>query len=242
MYRFGRVVMICVMLASLFLAGPAGMAPRVAAAPAAPVRLRIGVTADGIVQLTPSDLAAAGVDLAICRPAHVRHEQHGPARGDPGHGRGGWQVSTQQDHVLFFGQKFRGTQIEEKYTDERVYWLDIGGAAGPRIPDVDAVPQGDLTPPQDVAATVHAEQNTTWWALHCIACLDTQDTWFWASMQPLPGQPVVATLPYVVPDPAPGYPAEFRLEEIGRITGTQRHAWHHRCRERSSGDQRRMGG
>ena len=62
--------------------------------------------------------------------------------------------------VLFFGQKFRGTQFQEKYTDERVYWLDIGGTAGPRIADVDATPQGDLTPPQDVAATVHAEEDT----------------------------------------------------------------------------------
>ena len=43
------------------------------------------------------------------------------------------------DFVEFFGQKFRSTlsdlldrQMEEKYTDEQVYWLDIGGAAGPR--------------------------------------------------------------------------------------------------------------
>ena len=63
MYRVGRLVMICVLLATLFLTGPAGMTPRVAAAPAS-VRLRIGVTADGIVRLAPSDLATAGVDPA----------------------------------------------------------------------------------------------------------------------------------------------------------------------------------
>ena len=47
--------------------------------------------------------------------------------------------------------------MEEKYTDERVYWLDIGGAAGPRIADLAAVPQNDPNPPADFATTVHAE-------------------------------------------------------------------------------------
>ena len=37
------------------------------------------------------------------------------------------------DRLSFFGQKFRGTEFQEKYTDERVYWLEIGGTAGPRI-------------------------------------------------------------------------------------------------------------
>ncbi len=52
------------------------------------------------------------------------------------------------DTITFFGQKFRGTEFQEKYTDERVYWLEAGGTAGPRIADVDATPREDLTPPQ----------------------------------------------------------------------------------------------
>ena len=85
------------------------------------------------------------------------------------------------DLLTFFGQKFRGTEFQEKYTDERVYWLDIGGTAGPRIADVDATPQGDLTPPQDVAATVHAEQDYALdSALDHVSLVNvTQDTWFW---------------------------------------------------------------
>ena len=158
MYRAGRLVMICILLATLFLTGPAGMAPRVAAAPAAPVRLRIGVTIDGIVQLTPSDLATAGVDLASVDPRTFAMSSMGQPVAIQVTGEADGKFDP-EDRVLFFGQKFRGTQFEEKYTDERVYWLDIGGAAGPRIADVDATPQGDLTPPQDVAATVHAEQD-----------------------------------------------------------------------------------
>jgi hypothetical protein len=217
MYRAGRLVMICILLATLFLAGLAGIPPRVAAA--ATIRLLIGVNTDGIVQLTPSDLAAAGVDPAAVDPNTFAMSSMGQSVAIRVTGEADGKFDP-QDRVTFFGQKFRGTQMEEKYTDERVYWLEIGGAAGPRIPDVDAVPQGDLTPPQDVAATVHAEQNTTWWALHCIACLDTQDTWFWASMHALTGQPLAAALPYVVPDPAPGYKAGFRLEEISRNAGS----------------------
>ena len=93
--------------------------------------------------------------------------------------------STATDQVLFFGQKFRGTEFQEKYTDERVYWLDIGGTAGPRIAAVDATPQGDLTPPQDVAATVRAEQDTIWIPLCTLSLVNiTQDTLFWKRLQP----------------------------------------------------------
>ena len=35
--------------------------------------------------------------------------------------------------------------MEEKYTYEQVYWLDIGGTAGPRVTDVTGTPQGNLT-------------------------------------------------------------------------------------------------
>ena len=106
--------------------------------------------------------------------------------------------------------------MDQKYTDERVYWLDIGGTAGPRISDVDATPQGNLTPPTDFATTVRAEQSNVWWTLHCL-CLDTQDTWFWDRLQPIgAGAGVTRTFPYTVPYPAPGLPATMRLEEISR--------------------------
>ena len=49
--------------------------------------------------------------------------------------------------------------MEEKYTDEQVYWLDIGGATGLRVTDVPAAPQGNLTPPTSYPTTVHAEVN-----------------------------------------------------------------------------------
>jgi hypothetical protein len=179
------------------------------------VRLRVGVMTDGIVRLTPADLAAAGVDPAtvdprtfalnsLGQPVAIRVAGEADGRFDPG------------DFVEFFGERFRGPEMDQKYTDERVYWLDGGGAPGPRIPDVDATPQGNLTPPADFATTLHAEQSNFWWTLHTLA-MDTQDSWFWDRLQPQrTGRGITHTLPYPVPDPAPGFTATLRLEEISR--------------------------
>ena len=125
------------------------------------------------------------------------------------------------DLLTFFGQKFRGTEFQEKYTDERVYWLDIGGTAGPRIADVDATPHGDLTPPQDVAATVHAELDAIIYRLYTTSLVNvTQDTWFWEELQPTPLEPVTATVGYTVPDPAPGAAATFRLRQFAKYSNS----------------------
>jgi hypothetical protein len=180
-----------------------------------PTRVRIGVTTDGIVRVTRGDLTAAGVDVAtvdprtfalssLGQPVAMRVSGEADGRFDPG------------DEILFFGQRFRGPEMDQKYTDERVYWLDIGGTAGPRILDIPAPPQYNLTPPADFATTVRAEQNNLWWTLHTLS-LDTQDTWFWDRLQPIgAGAGVTRTFPYTVPYPAAGFPATLRLEEISR--------------------------
>ena len=105
------------------------------------------MTVDGIVQVTPSDLSAAGVDPATVDPRTFAMSSMGQPVAIQVTGEADGQFDD-ADAFTFFGQKFRGTEFQEKYTDERVYWLDIGGTAGPRIADVDATPQGDLTPPQ----------------------------------------------------------------------------------------------
>ena len=186
-----------------------------AAAPVAVTRLRIGVVTDGIVRLTPADLTAAGVSVASVDPGTFALSSQGQSvalhvtGGSNGHFNTG-------DSIEFFGQRFRGAEMDQKYTDENVYWLDFGGTPGPRIPEVSAAPQNNLTPPASFATTVHAEQNMLWWPLHGLD-LDTQDTWFWDRLQPLgAGQGLTHTLTYTVPDPAAGYTATLRLEEVSR--------------------------
>jgi len=207
-----HLAVVAAVLAGLLASAPLERA--LAASAATSVRLRIGVTSDGIVQVTGSDLAAAGVDLASVDPrtfalasmgASVAITVSNEASG----------VFGPADRILFFGQKFRGTEFEEKYTDERIYWLDIGGAAGPRIANLDATPQGDLKAPNDNAATVHAEVNMYWAPLWTTALVNvTQDTWFWHKLQPLTSNPITATANYTVPDPAPGTGAVFRLMQF----------------------------
>ena len=105
---------------------------------------------------------------------------------------------------------------------ERVYWLDIGGPAGPRVSDVDAAPRFDLTPPAHFLSTVRAEEVNWHWALESLT-IATEDTWYWGRLQPLgAGQAMTETYSGIVPDPAPGFDASLRLEEVARAYGTHR--------------------
>ncbi|MBM4459899.1 MAG: hypothetical protein FJ011_19410 [Chloroflexi bacterium] len=199
-----------IVLAALALARPA-------AGQTTEIRLRIGVVADGIVRLTPADLTTAGIDPAtvdprrfamtsLGQPVAIRVTGEADGRFDPG------------DYVEFFGQRFRGPEMEQKYTDERVYWLEAAAAPGPRIPDVDATPAGDLDPPANFPATVRAEQSLLWYTLHSLN-LDTQDTWYWARLTPIgAGAGVTRTFPFTVPHPANGYTVTLRVEEVGRAS------------------------
>ncbi len=175
-------------------------------------RIRIGVLKDGVTVVTPTDLTNAGVDPASVDPRTFAMSSLGKpvAIYVTGEADGKFDAN---DRVYFFGEKFRSTdQMEEKYTDERVYWLDMGGAAGPRMGVVDATPQGNLTPPADFATTIRAEQSNVWWSLYTLG-MDTQDTWFWTRFQVLSSSVLTATLPYTVPYPA-NSSATLRLEEI----------------------------
>ncbi|MDW8270039.1 MAG: C25 family cysteine peptidase, partial [Anaerolineae bacterium] len=177
-----------------------GVAPSPARATTGPIRVRIGIVADGIYRLTPADLAAVGVDAtavdprtfalsSLGRPVAIRVVGEEDGRFDLG------------DAVEFFGERFRGDPMAEKYTDERVYWLGIGGIPGLRVAEVDATPIGHETPPADFAATVRGEENHYWYTYHTLTPA-TYDTWLWAELRPVGvGQAVTVTLPYTVPYP-----------------------------------------
>jgi Peptidase family C25 len=191
----------------------------------ATVRLRVGVTKDGIVEIKAGDLSPEVLALLNENPDAVAMSSMGQ------------QVATRVlmdtlsgefQSLQFFGQRFRSTaaehpEQEEKYTDERAYWLDIGGAPGLKIPEVDAAPRPgeNLTPPNDFLTTVRAEESNVWWTLtsgtaNPALLTDNYDTWFWASLQTPPRGSITATLPYTLPHPAPGFPATLRLEEVAR--------------------------
>lgn len=191
----------------------------IAVAPAisqATTRLRIGVTSDSLVRITPADLAAAGVNPAAVDPHTFALSSLGQPIAIRVTGEEDGQFDG-LDEIQFFGQRFRGPEMDQKYTHERVYWLDIGGTAGPRIAEIDATPDGSLPPPVDFLTTLHAEQNMIWWTLHSIN-MDTQDTWFWDRLQTggSPGDSVTRDFPTTVPYPVDTHGATLRLEEISR--------------------------
>ena len=184
-------------------------------------RLRIGVTADGLVRITPADLSAAGVDPTTVDPRTFAMTSLGQSIAIRVTGESDGHFDS-VDRIEFFGQQFLSSlpdaldrQQEEKYTDERVYWLDIGGTAGPRILSVDGTPQGSPTPPTSFMTTVHAEVNRTWWPLLSLS-YDTRETWYWDLVQVLSAGSTAMSYPYTTPFPAPGFMANIRLETLPR--------------------------
>lgn len=203
---------------SLLPAGPTG-ATITGATPETVRRVRIGVTADGITQVTPADLQAAGVDPAGIDPHTFALSSQGQPVAIRVEGEDDGQFDG-ADRLLFFGEKFRGPEMLQKYTDENVYWLEIGGTAGPRIAEVDATPVGDLTAPMHFTDTVHAEESLVWWTHHTlnVARNGFEDTWFWHYLTPVgSGKGITATMPYTIPYPASGHPATLRIQELSRV-------------------------
>jgi len=132
--------------------------------------LKIGVTEDGLYQLTYSDLAGAGLDLSGVDPRTVKITHRGTEIPIyvPGEDDG---VFNTTDTILFYG-----TGITDLYTSENVYWLTVGGGNGQRLAARDGTPSGG-TLPAHFPVTLHAEQDTAYW--QSMPNGAGQDHWFW---------------------------------------------------------------
>lgn len=198
----------------------AALTPAQAAAPAQtePLLLRIGVSTDGIVRITPADIAAAGIDPALLDPrTFALSSQDQPAAlhltgSEDGRFDGA-------DALFFFGQRLRGDEMTTKYSDENVYWLRSGGDPGPRIPQRAVTPQGDLPPAPHFAASVQAEENMHWYTQHTILP-PTRDTWFWAEFFPTPTRPEQRDFTGQAPHPAPDQDATLWIDQNARALNT----------------------
>ena len=173
-------------------------------------RIRLGVVADGIYRLTPDDLTLAGVDVSAIDPRTFALTSLGQSVAvrvvgeidgsfDPG------------DSLEFFGERYRSNDQDEKYTDERVYWLTIGGTLGPRILDADATPSGDLTPVADFPDTVRAEESKLWYTQHTLNP-PTKDTWFWDELRPSSTTAIVRSYPWITPYPVTSAGATISID------------------------------
>ena len=216
---FMRLLTLLTLVLPLLLSPQAGRTAEahstVPLAAAGTTRLRIGITADGIYRLTPSDLTLAGVALAAVDPCTFAMSSMGQGVAIRVEGEADGSFSG-SDYVEFFGNKFHGEEQDEKYTDEGVYWLDMGGSPGPRITEVGATPEGKLTPPADFAAVVRAEVNNLWYTQNYRLDPPTKDSWFWDDLRPFASDGVTKTFPYTVPYPVAAAAATVWVDQNAR--------------------------
>ena len=119
------------------------------------------------------------------------------------------------DALLFYGEKFRGSVQDEKYTDENVYWLVVDeSATGRRMASRSVIPDGEATSVPWYTATVHTEENLQYWGRWSTAP-GTEATWFWERITT--PSPVTRTYSLALTALAPEtYTATLTVELAGR--------------------------
>lgn len=169
-------------------------------------RYKISINEDGLYQVTGAELAAAGLDISQVNPQDFSLTNQGSAvailiQDIDGNDAEADGLFGATDRVVFYGEKFRGDRMAEryaaeddlwaamptgwqphmspemfeKYSDTNVYWLDVDGPAGLRMAEANGIPVGNYLIPGVFPATVHAEQDVRWYTLH----QSDEDTWFW---------------------------------------------------------------
>ena len=162
--------------------------------------VKLEVDADGMYRVGYADLQAAGMDVSSTNPFSMSLSSQGqpvaiewfgdadPAL-EPGEG------------FYFYGQAFRGTLMEEKYTDVNVYWLDPQGETPAWMSASDATPAGDPVV-SSYRASARFEEDLRWNSGRTLE-LGELDSWYWdyAAINPL--APIVTkTQSIILPHPA----------------------------------------
>lgn len=135
--------------------------------------LKIGVTEDGIYQLTYSDIVNAGFNLGGIDPHTIKITNRGQEIPLYLAGEND-SVFDPADTILFYG-----TAITDVYTSRNVYRLTAGGGAGQRMAVQDGTPHG-ATVPTRFPTTFHAEADSYYWQTMPDGA--GRDHWFWDSL------------------------------------------------------------
>lgn len=159
-------------------------------APLSTSAYKILVDADGIYQLTYSDLLAAGVPVGSLDPRtlQLRNRGNQVAIYVAGEADG---VFNPDDYVLFYGQK-----TTTRYTDVNVYWLTWGGANGLRMTTANGAPGGATVPPY-YQTTQRIELNRLYQSSRPSGPDD--DRWYWTAL--LATKPTTSTLSFTLSSP-----------------------------------------
>lgn len=156
---------------------------------AAPPSLRIVTREAGLYRLSYEDLVAAGMPAAGVDPRTIRVTNRGTeaAIRVPGEEDGRLDPG---DAVLFYASAY-----SDRFTNENVYWLSVGGGPGKRMGQRDVAPRGAPLA-ASFRTTAHAEQDTVYWQAMPGATED--DRWFWGGRLGPPGQGVATERDYAV--------------------------------------------
>jgi len=125
---------------------------QIAQGPVSDEAYKILVDADGIYQLTYTDLITAGVPVDTLDPRTLKLHNLGSQVAIYVEGEADG-VFNDSDYVLFYGQK-----MTTKYTDVNVYWLTWGNENGLRMATSDGTPGGG-TVPESYRTTQRIERN-----------------------------------------------------------------------------------
>ncbi len=155
-------------------------------------KYKLLVDADGIYEVSYSELAAAGLPLAAIDPQTFRLTNRGQevAIFIPGEGDG---LFDPGDSLLFYGLS-AGT----RFTDTNVYWLSWGDGSGLRMTSIDGSPGGYASIPTYYWETRRVEQNNGYWNSQPSG--PERERWYW-NMVVSTGSPVSKTYPFEIHDP-----------------------------------------
>ncbi|MBV7328941.1 Ig-like domain-containing protein [Chloroflexi bacterium TSY] len=134
-------------------------------------KLKIGVDANGIYQITYHDLVDAGFDPSEIDPSRIQLHSGGIEHSIfvQGDGDGTFEPD---DYVLFYG-----VARIDKYTNRNVYWLSTGTNPGLRMTTRDGSPASSTPLSNHFPTTVHAEENPWYWVLMPTGV--GEDRFFW---------------------------------------------------------------
>jgi len=133
--------------------------------------VKIGITDDGLYQLTYNDLTAAGFNLTGVDPRQFTMTNQGNEIAIEVLGEDDG-VFDPADVILFYGTGI----ADDVYTAENVYWLAVGDDNGLRLVERDGTPAG-ATVPDQFPNTTHAEKDTLYWVTMPNGA--GQDHWLW---------------------------------------------------------------
>lgn len=234
-------------------------------------RYKIVVDRDGLYRVAYDDLLTAGLVMTSFDPRNLHMTNQGLDVAVELAGEGDGQFGP-GDYLLFYGQRLRGdvlaakhtaeaddwitlngwqpqfnAKMVEKYTDDNVYWLEVGATPGLRMTWLNGAPAGAPLA-EYYTATVRAEQSRLWKTTH----FNDEDTWFWdeivtafaghavtrtytTTLSAIADLPISATvraeLTTITPNPPPNptYRTIFRLNAVDNVledtvwTGLVRH-------------------